>query len=408
MSRRKKIAVALLALLLLSQAPFVYRRRQLGRLRERIRALEASRAPAPPGEPYEDFPGVFHVHSSLGGHSPGGLDEIVAAARDNRLAFVVMTEHPSSEVDTAGATLRGTREGVVFVNGSELVAAGGQRLFVAPGFAQPSPPADRTPAAALVDRARSEGRLSAVGYPEQVGAWDFGGFDGIEVYNLFTNTKEISYPRLVFDGLWSYWGYPDLLFATFYRRPEAALRKWDELNAAGGVRLAGLAGNDSHANVGFRVGGGGGGRPAFQFYLDPYERSFRVVRNRVLLRRGTPPTAGAVLEALRAGRGYIGFDIFGDSGGFRFTAAAGAEEMTMGEEVRLPPGGAVRLSARAPVTARFVFYRNGEPVGEARDATAAEMSADERGAYRVEVYLDGLGELLEGKPWIISNPIYVR
>ena len=30
------------------------------------------------------------------------------------------------------------------------------------------------------------------------------------------------------------------------------------------------------------------------------------------------------------------------------------------------------------------------------------------GVYRVEVYLDQLGSLLDGKPWIISNPIFVR
>jgi hypothetical protein len=408
MGRRKKVALALLALLLLSQAPFVYRRWQLGRLSGRVRALEASRLPAPPDDRYDDFPGVFHVHSSLGGHSPGTLAEVVAAARDNRLAFVVMTEHPAAEVNTAEATLTGTREGVIFVGGSELVAAGGERLFVAPGFASPAPIADRTHVADLIGRARSDGRLSAIGYPEQIGSWDFAGFDAIEVYNLFTNTKRISYPRLFFDGLWSYWSYPDLMFATFYERPDEVLRKWDELNSAGDVRLAGLAGNDSHANVGFQIGSGENGAPAFRFYLDPYERSFRVVRNRVVLPKGTAPTADAVLAALRAGRSYIGFDLFGDSGGFRFTAAAGSEEKTLGDEIGLPEGGVVRLSAQARVKSRFVFYRDGRLVREARETTFAEVAVDERGAYRVEVYLDELGELLEGKPWIISNPIYVR
>ncbi|HZI17494.1 MAG TPA: hypothetical protein VEY09_02775 [Pyrinomonadaceae bacterium] len=406
MSRRRKVALALVALLVLSQAPFIYRRWQLSRLRENIRALEASRQPAPPEDPFDDHPGVFHVHSSLGGHSPGTLGEIVAAASANGLAFVVMTEHPAAGVNTAEATLSGTHEGVIFVGGSELVAAGGERLFVAPGFASPAPAADHTPVSDLIRRASAEGRLSAIGYPGQVRAWDFAGYDAVEVYNLFTNTKEISYPRLFFDGLWSYWGYPDLLFATFYRRPEAALRKWDELNAAGGSRLAALAGNDSHANVGFRLGGGA--KPLLKFYLDPYERSFRVVRNRVLLPKGTPPTAGAVLEALRAGRSYVGFDIFGDAGGFRFTAALGSAIQGMGDEVRPTVGEAVRLSARSPVKARFVFFRDGRAFREVPETTTAEVMADERGAYRVEVYLDGLGPLLEGKPWIISNPIYVR
>jgi hypothetical protein len=408
MTRRKKLALALLALLIISQGPFVYRRWQLGRLRERIRTLEAARLPAPPDDSFTDFPGVFHVHSSLGGHSPGTPEEIVAAARANRLAFVVMTEHPAAEVNTAAATLNGTHEGVIFFGGSELVAAGGERLFVAPGFAHPAPAADRTPVAELIRRAGSEERLAAIGYPEQVTDWNFSGFDAIEVYNLFTNTKQISYPRLFFDGLWSYWSYPDLLFATFYARPAATLRKWDELNATGDARLAALAGNDSHANVGFRVGERGGRAPLFEFYVDPYERSFRVVRNHVLLPRGTAPTAETLLAALRVGRSYIGFDLFGDTSGFRFMARTEAETRTMGDEIGLPAAGAVRLAARAAVKARFVFYRDGLKVREARDTTAAEVLVEERGAYRVEVYLDSLGELLEGKPWIISNPVYVR
>jgi hypothetical protein len=37
-----------------------------------------------------------------------------------------------------------------------------------------------------------------------------------------------------------------------------------------------------------------------------------------------------------------------------------------------------------------------------------EIGVTERGVYRVEVYLPQLGGLVAEKPWIISNPIYVR
>jgi hypothetical protein len=42
------------------------------------------------------------------------------------------------------------------------------------------------------------------------------------------------------------------------------------------------------------------------------------------------------------------------------------------------------------------------------DSARAELNVDRAGVYRVEVYLDQLGPLLEGKPWIVSNPIFVR
>jgi hypothetical protein len=127
------------------------------------------------------------------------------------------------------------------------------------------------------------------------------GYDAIEVYNLYTNSKSINYATLFFDGLWSYRSYPELLFARFYERPADALKRWDEVNASGASRAYALAGNDAHANVGFSLGGQTGER-LLDFKLDPYERSFRVVRNHVLLEKGSTLDEASLLAALRAGR----------------------------------------------------------------------------------------------------------
>jgi hypothetical protein len=404
MKRRKKFALALLVLLLLSQAPFAYRRYALGRLGAAVDALNASRAAPTPGAPLDDYAGVFHVHSALGGHSTGRPEEIVKAAKEGGLAFVLMTEHPSPYVNTAEATLRGTQEGVLFVGGSELVASDGGRLFVLPGFqAEARNPSLRD----LLARAKSDGRLAVVGYPEEVKDWGASGFDGLEVYNLYTNAKRIGYATMFFDGLWSYWGRPELLFARFYERPDAALKRWDELNAAGRVRVYAYAGNDAHSNVGLALQDQTGGK-ILELKLDPYERSFRLVRTHVLLEHGKPLDAQALLEALRAGRFYLSFDVFGDPAGFRFAADSGADAREMGDEIQLPAGGAVKLSARAPVKCRAVFFRDGRAVGEVKDSAQAELEVREPGVYRAELYLDQLGPLLTGKPWVISTPIFVR
>jgi hypothetical protein len=405
MKRWKKIALALFVLLLLSQTPFIYRRYRLGRLGAAIAALNSEHLPAQPDEQFDDYAGVFHVHSSLGGHSTGRLEEIVRAARADRLAFVLMTEHPSALVNTAEATLRGTHEGVLFVGGSELAAFdGGGRLFVLPGIAAD---ASNPPLQDLVTRAKAEGRLAIVGYPEQVRDWRLSGYDGVEVYNLYTNSKRINYALLFFDGIWSYWGYPDLLFARFYERPEDNLRKWDEINAAGRQRAYAFAGNDAHANVGLALQEQTGEK-ILDIKLDPYERSFRVVRNHVLLERGTPLDTESLLAALRTGHSFIAFDLFGDAGGFRFTADSGADRRIMGDEIQLPALGKVTLAVSAPVRCRTVFFRDGEVLQEVKDSSRAELSVDRKGVYRVELYLDQLGSLLTGKPWIISNPIFVR
>ena len=402
--RWKKIALVIVVLLLVTQAPFAYRRYRLGQLGAAVDALNSGRAAPAHDEPFDEYAGVFHVHSSLGGHSTGTLAEIVRAAKGERLAFVLMTEHPSPLFNTAEATLQGVHEGVLFLNGSELVASDGGRLFVVPGFAPPEP---KPPLQDLAARAKSEGRLAVVGYPEEVRDLAAADYDDIEVYNLYTNAKRINYAALLFDGLWSYWGRPEMLFVRFYERPGDNLRRWDELNASGARRAYALAGNDAHANVGlsFREQTG---EEVFGLKLDPYERSFRLVRNHVLLEKGQRLDAETLLAALRAGRSFVAFDLFGDASGFRFTADNGTDRRTMGEEIQLPSGGAVRLDARSPVKCRTVFFRDGQVAAEVKDSALAEFSADRKGVYRVEVYLDQLGSLLDGKPWLISNPIFVR
>jgi hypothetical protein len=413
MRRRKKIALVLLALLVLSQAPFAYRRYRLGRLGAAIDALNAGRPAEPAGDGLRaERIGVFHVHSFLGGHSTGTLEEIVSAAKAERLDFVLMTEHPSPRIDTAALTLNGLHDGVLFVGGSELVASDGGRLFVAPGVGAP---AQNPPLQELVTRAKSESRLAVVGYPEEARDRALSGFDGVEVYNLYTNAKRLNYVTIFFDGLWSYWGRPELLFARFYERPTENLRRWDEYNASGAGRAYAFAGNDAHANVGFALEDRAG-KKMLDFKLDPYERSFRLVRLHVFVDGGEhedePFDEQNLLGALRSGHFFLAFDVFGDSTGFRFTAAAsrGSETWSanMGDEIKLPPGGEVRLTAALPVRARTVFYRDGQVVQEVSNSTRADLAVAQKGVYRVEVYLDQLGSLLEGKPWVISNPIFVR
>ncbi len=399
MTRRKKVALVLLVLLAVSQAPFAWRSYRLRRLGAAVDALNAGRAAAA-DTGLKEFAGVFHVHSSLGGHSPGTLEEIVRAAKAERLDFVVMTEHPQPGLDTAAATLRGAHDGVLFIGGSELVASDGARLFVAPGI---TTPAQNLPLRELVDRAGAEQRLAVVGYPEEARSPLPQGFDGVEVYNLYTNARRINYASMLFDGLWSYWGRPELLFARFYERPSENLRRWDEYNASGAGRAYAFAGNDAHANVGW-AWRDKGGKKVFDFKLDPYERSFRLVRTHVLLGPDEPLDEPHLLAALRRGSFYVSFDVFGDPNGFRFRA----EGAGMGGEVTLPPAGEVNLKVTLPARARTVFYRDGQAVQEVSDSLRADLAARQKGVYRVEVYPDRLGSLLEGRPWIISNPIFVR
>src|SRR5205823_10345376 len=123
-----RLALALVVVFLIAQTPFIYHRYQLGRLAATIQQLNAQRT-VNADDPYTDYRGALHVHSSLGGHSTGTLAEIIQAARANALAFVVMTEHPAADMDTAAQTLNGMHGGVLFVAGNETSESTDEHLL---------------------------------------------------------------------------------------------------------------------------------------------------------------------------------------------------------------------------------------------------------------------------------------
>ncbi|MDT7603817.1 MAG: hypothetical protein QOF61_1814 [Acidobacteriota bacterium] len=412
MKRLLKILLALLVLFAVSQTPFIYRRQQLARLDAAIRRLNSQRV-ATDDAGLADYKGAMHVHSSLGGHSTGTLADIVEGARANGLAFVVMTEHPSSLTDTRVATLSGTHDGIIFVPGNETNESQRDRLLTfgganAPNDASASPTPASNPVAAstqsLIDRAKASGDLVFVAHPETFESWQTArGFDGMEVYNLHADSKHVRPVLLFFDGLWSYRSFPDLLWTRFHESPTDNLRRWDELTAQG-RRVVAIAGNDAHANVGVSLQDLTG-KPLFQIKLDPYERSFRVVRTHVLVPRGQAFDSATLLAALAAGHAYVSFDVLSDATGFRLTATNGATDALMGDEIAL--AGGVRLRVAVPVESRVVLVKDGRKFDE-KLTRENEWALSERGVYRVECYLPQLPAFVNQKPWIISNPIYVR
>src|SRR5687768_9689591 len=349
MSRWKKLLLILGVLLLASQVPFAYRRYQLGQLNAAIQQINSSRTDAPL-DLLVEYKGVVHVHSFLGGHSKGGFREIISAAQANKLDFVVMTEHALLEFDTAMMTLKGLHGGVLFINGNEINTGSG-RLLIIPGNGPEMLGGFST--LQQIESRPERNLLQVVAYPEEFKRWDSHTYEGVEVYNVYTNALEVNPVGMFFDSLWSYRSYPHLLFANFYRRPSADLKLWDQAVVGRGRKLVALAGNDAHANIGFEFTDSTGKR-LLGMQLDPYERSFRFVRMHVVtpLVRDHVLKPDRLLAAISAGNCFIGFDIFGDTTGFRYGAIDGNESKIMGDEITLDDE--VRLSASLPVAGRIV------------------------------------------------------
>ena len=400
---KRKLLIAILGLIIVTQIPFAYRRYRLRRLRNTIQQLDAQRvAPSSDGE-FVDYQGVIHVHSSLGGHSTGNFAELIAAAKANQLDFVILTEHPQQDFDTAAMTLSGVHAGVLFINGNEVATSNGDRLLLIPGSPDAASTGTKT-TQEVIDKQRSAGGLSLAAYPADSQNWQTASVDGVEVYNLFTNTRGINPAVMFFDGLWSYGRYPELMFANFFARPTENLQRWDSAISASNRRLIAIAGNDAHSNVGVSVNDAAG-KQWLGVKLDPYERSFRTVRTHVLIKKDKALSRESLLEAIALGHCYVSFDIFGAAKGFSFTANGAEPQKILGDEIALSNG--LSLRAGAPLSARFVLLKDGRVLDQKAGA-AAEFSVTDAGAYRVEAYLDSLPPPVKGQPWIISNPIYVR
>lgn len=423
MKRWKKLLLILLALLLVSQIPFAYRRYKLGRLSAAIQVINASRKFSETNSRYTDYKGVAHVHSFLGGHSSGTFSEIISAAQSNQLQFVIMTEHVEKDFSTSEMSLQGTHAGVLFVNGNEVSTASGDRLLVIPGDSSLST-ADKLPTAEVAKTAKDHKSVVVIAYPEQFKGWGeiaSVGLDpitsehgpasgyGVEVYNVYTNARQVNPIVALFDVLWSERSYPDLLFATFYKRPNEALARWDQAsfaaNSAGKPGVTATAGNDAHANVGISLNDSTG-KTLMGIKLDPYETSFHLVRLHVLIPQSEILTTKSLLEAIAAGHCYIGFDIFGETSGFNFTAETPAATKIQGDEATLERN--IQLNISTPASSRIVLFKDGSVIADESEVSNKKVGITEPGVYRVEVYLPQLGKPVGDQPWIISNPIYVR
>lgn len=213
---------------------------------------------------------------------------------------------------------------------------------------------------------------------------------GIELWSLITDTAER-------------WRGPAAAL-RFLRDPEGSLdgpprehlAEWDRLCA--GRRVPAIGGLDAHQS-GLRIRGR---------VLSPmaHERYFRLLRTHVLL--DAPPTheltadRDAVYDALRRGRCYLGADAIAPSSGFDFIARHATGQIApMGSEMA---GGRWTLEATAPRDALLRLLRDGRPAAEA-PGRSLRHEVDEPGAYRVEAWMDAGGRR---RPWIISNPIYLR
>lgn len=388
--------------------------------------------------PLQDVRCVIHAHSGLSHDSRGTEAEIVAAAKAANVRAVFMTEHPTPDRRWQKEGLRGEKDGVLFIPGAEL----SDGLLVWKGEK-----AEWTPemkAAAVLDSLKGTDGVAFVAHPEHRETdadWELPPFSGMEIYNTHADAVDHGDEKLLdqlrgenplklLSLLSSLKKFQKEAFGAIFDAPVMNLQRWDALNArylGTSRRVVGIAGNDSHQNVGvaFEMGddsvvvkdalgktvsevpkknlplfllAGLGGASDLNFTFDPYPVSFGYVNTHIL---ASEVKEDALFDALKKGRAYVSFDWMGDPTGFRFTAKSRGKEREMGDEIRAKDKPV--LTVRAPASGEMRILRNGEEV-QRGDASELTFEAKEPGVYRAECWMEVAGEK---RPWIYSNPIFV-
>jgi hypothetical protein len=418
---------------------------RLKALHQAIEELAQEHKPVALDDGFEDYRASMHVHSHHSHDSNAPLEEVVAGAKEAGVRVVMFNDHPADSYDYFTDGHRGMVDGVLLVAGAET-----EGFLAYPTRSIQAEQAGLDGPQPFCDLVRRDDGMVFLSHLEQRLDWDIRGMTGTEIYNTHADLMEekrllgtLRSPLALLGLLPALEQYPQEVFGSIQDYPTDYLARWDELCQT--QRLTGVAANDAHHNqsiravmiegdkveildaldkklatldakalafLGDRIKGKQSGDVVMKIDLDPYPRSLGHVSTHLLM---NAHTEASVHEALKAGRAYVSFDWLGDPTGFVYqghhTAGSSTEDapgtkpkaaIAMGSELAYERP--IKLEAATPLPALIKVVRNGEVVHETR-ARAIQFEAEQPGVYRVEAWLPLAGEL---RPWILSNPIYLR
>jgi len=221
--------------------------------------------------------------------------------------------------------------------------------------------------------------------------WQVNNFSGIEIWNQLSELKEVSNNIL---GILFHALFP--VFITNRPKPET-LQKWDKLINKG-EKIVAVGGSDSHAlhmNYGF-----------LKKTIFPYKFHFRGINTHLLINKELPDdyiaAKNMVINALKNGNCFVGYDWPAPTYGFRFSAQSVNKNVIMGDQIELDSP--ITLQISTPYKSLIRLFRNGNQIKSWGNHQSCCFTTKEPGVYRVECDINYLGS---NRGWIFSNPIYI-
>jgi hypothetical protein len=351
-----------------------------------------------------EYQGAIHIHSIYSDGS-GTIPEIIKAAQEVNLDFIVISDHNTNQAQKDG--YEGWYDNLLLMVGYELNDKNDQNHYLVLGL--DNIPDDYSDAKYYVDYVEKNDGLGFLAHPlekrDKNGnippypwtRWDIENYTGIEIWNHMSEwvegLKENNKINRVIHPLKS------------INAPSTdVLKLWDSVNMKRIVPAIGSV--DAHATK-HHLGG------VISLEIFAYKILFKSIRTHVFLEdsfqdkntKNFDLYKKQLVKALREGNSFISNYYHGDARGFRFFASIQGKKYMMGNSFRKENNDLVDFLIQVPSVSEIRLLRNGDIIYQT-NGMEVFFSTSDFGNYRVEVFKEKKGSSLP-KGWIFSNNIRV-
>lgn len=346
----------------------------------------------------------LHIHSKYS-DGTGSYSEILQAAAATGVDVIIMTDHNIRVEGVEGYyTVRGKK--VLMLIGEEIhdQARDPQKNHMLVFGANQELAPLAADSQALIDKINQLGGSAYIAHPDEYALpmfheddiswmnWEVTGFTGFEIWNGMSEFKTVS------QNLWQVVKnafFPELVA---HHPLNQSLQRWDHFLKEG-RHISVVGGTDSHA-LHIKIG-------PFIKVIFPYKFHFSTINNHLLL---PEPLTGdmemdkkAVLDALKKGSLFVGYDLPAPTKGFSFRIDSDEGSAFPGDVTKMQRSAIAHIKLPHPSEVKLIH--DGETIFSSDKQDTISYPVNQPGAYRVESYIHFLGER---RGWIFSNPIYLE
>jgi len=390
-----------------------------------ITAFQKLRKEPVPLTKLNTYRGVMHVHSYLSHDSKGTLDDIIPAAKTDGIDFIFLTDHPHGRLDTLPKGYHGYFNGVLIEPGTE-----NDGFDIWP--LHPTVIDWKLNKDTVAKNIVSKGGIICYAHTEESHNWSNTDFQGMEIYNFHTDTKDQSPVPIILNVIVNGNKYRHWVMREFFDEQTPILARWDSLNRI--RKIVGFSAVDAHENQNYRARYlkdgrvqwiGPNAKPVdtmevkfwnkwlfekpdksgwiFKWLVDTYQASFNYITNYVIADTLASPS---LADHMKKGHLFTAFKSLADAKGFLYYAVNKKDSLVaiLGDSINIDQ--VKTLNAISPFPGQFRLIHDGKTVNISSDENYRFTWSEplEKGAYRIEIHLKLQGKLI---PWLYSNPIYI-